>query len=456
VALSQNGFVVPTFPAPYLEVLKLLESTAANLFITGRAGSGKTTLVRHWLATTGKTVAVLAPTGIAALNAGGETIHRFCRMRPNTPPRDMKTVDRREQELYRRLDAVVVDEISMARADVLDCLDRFLRRNGRERGVPFGGAQVVMVGDLGQLAPVVTPDEAPIFGGHTYPTPYFFSARCWQVTSFHTCYLRENFRQADAAFGAVLDAIREGRIEPEALHAFNDTTTGLHRHPDPLRIVMTNHTVQRVNCERLDAVKGREYVYVGRVEGDLTQLPTEQELRLKPGARVMLLSNDPEKRWVNGSTGYMVRTGLTPRVELDTGGTHEVEPYTWQQSAYVFDPEQGIVGTQVVGTYEQLPLRLAWAVTAHKTQSMTLDDALVDWERGAFAYGQAYVALSRVRTLAGLRQRRGLRPSDIKVDPIVQDTMVQLDDGAVYGNAWQQTGLQINLDGHARETIATP
>jgi ATP-dependent exoDNAse (exonuclease V) alpha subunit len=242
----------------------------------------------------------------------------------------------------------------------------------------------------------------------------------------------------------VLDQVRNGNISREALCVFNEATTGkLHRHPDPVRIVMTNRMVQRVNDERLSLLPGREYIYEGHARGDWTQLPTEQELRLKPGARVMLLSNDPEKRWVNGSTGYVVRTGLTPHVKLDTGGTHEVEPYTWQQSAYVFDPEQGIVGTQVVGTYEQMPMRLAWAATAHKTQSMTLDDALVDWERGAFAYGQAYVALSRVRALEGLRQVRALHAMDIKVDPMIERAMTEFVDGSLHGNYWQQSELSI-------------
>jgi len=433
-----------TFVPSYRKVLDLLECTAANVLVTGRAGSGKTTLVQHWLQTTRKTVAMLAPTGIAALNAGGETIHRFCHMRPNTPPRDMKTLSNPDGELYRRLDAIVIDEISMVRGDTLDCLERFMRRNGRQVGLPFGGAQVVMVGDLGQLAPVVTAEESKIFGGHEYQTPYFFSAKCWRLTGFHVCTLSENCRQADAHFGAVLDQVRNGNISREALCVFNEATTGkLHRHPDPVRIVMTNRMVQRVNDERLSLLPGREYIYEGHARGDWTQLPTEQELRLKPGARVMLLSNDPEKRWVNGSTGYVVRTGLTPHVKLDTGGTHEVEPYTWQQSAYVFDPEQGIVGTQVVGTYEQMPMRLAWAATAHKTQSMTLDDALVDWERGAFAYGQAYVALSRVRALEGLRQVRALHAMDIKVDPMIERAMTEFVDGSLHGNYWQQSELSI-------------
>jgi ATP-dependent exoDNAse (exonuclease V) alpha subunit len=434
----------PTFVPSYRQVLDQLECTNANVLVTGRAGGGKTTLLRHWLQTTHKTVAMLAPTGIAALNAGGETIHRFCRMRPNTPPRDMKTLGDSERELYCALDAIVIDEVSMVRADTLDCLERHMRRNGRQTGMPFGGAQVVMVGDLGQLSPVVTPEEKRIFGGHEYATPYFFSAKCWRLSGFHVCMLNENFRQADAGFGAVLDQVRSGTISRETLGEFNGATVGTaHRHPDPVRIVMTNARVQEVNAERLSLLPGRDYIYEGYARGDWTQLPTERELCLKPGARVMMLSNDPEKRWVNGSTACILRTGLTPRVELDTGARHDIEPYMWEQCAYVFDPEEGIVGTQVIGTYEQMPMRLAWAVTAHKTQSLTLDDIVVDWERRAFAFGQAYVSLSRVRTLEGLRQARALRETDIRVDPIIQQAMIEFVDGSAHGNHWQQAELSI-------------
>jgi hypothetical protein len=286
-----------------------------------------------------------------------------------------------------------------------------------------------------------------------YETPYFFSAKCWRLTGFRVCVLTENFRQADVSFGAVLDQVRSGIITPAALSEFNDATVGKpHRHPDPVRIVMTNAAVKRTNSERLSLLPGREYLYEGHAEGDWSRLPTEEDLYLKVGARVMMLNNDPEKRWVNGSAGYVVQTGPVPCVQLDTGGTHEIEPYTWEQTAYVLDPKEGIVGTVVIGAFTQIPLRLAWAVTAHKTQALTLDDVLIDWGRRAFAFGQAYVALSRVRTLKGLRQVRALRDADIMIDPVIERAMREFTDGSTHGNDLQQSELNLSPLAEVRTT----
>ena len=389
------------------------------IFVTGGAGTGKSTFIRELQARfETKNTVVLAPTGIAALTAGGQTIHSFCRL-PLRPvlPEDIR--DAEDRELIEAIELMIIDEISMVRADMLDGVDMFLRRN-RKSTAPFGGVQIVLVGDLFQLPPVVTSrDEETI--AQRYPTPHFFAAHALRGLKFFPVELEIVYRQRDASFAELLASLRDGSGTHDAVRVLNERCTGRTLTGRYLTLMPTRRAAAEENEARLAELTTKPSVYEARRLGtfetvDDERLPAPLQLALKPGAQVMFLRNDPERRWVNGTLGIVksVEKGRVV-VRLDDGATYEVEPVEWQDIRYTLDEETREIVDEVVGTYEQLPLMPAWAVTIHKAQGLTLDKVLVDLGRGAFAEGQVYVALSRCQTLDGLSLRRPLRPHEIRV-----------------------------------------
>ena len=405
---------------------------AGHVFITGKAGTGKSTLINRYLETadTGSTV-VLAPTGVAALNVRGETVHRFFNFGINVTPERVRTSRYRPRnpELYGKLSTIIIDEASMLRADLLDCVDEFLRKHGPRPGEPFGDVRMVFVGDLYQLPPVVPPEAHSIFNSGHYETPYFFSALAFGAPALSRdqpdlVELNSVYRQEDAAFIDLLDRIRTGAVD-------DDDIRGLNERVGPGRagavcLTTTRKAASQVNGRRLDHLEGRPATSRAEIQGDFgraSDYPTEELLTFKVGARVMLVNNDAGGRWVNGSVGEIESIGHncgSVRVRLHEGGQLvDVEPYTWERVRFAM--KDGTITTEKVASFKQLPFLLAWAVTIHKSQGKTFENIVVDFGKGAFASGQAYVALSRSTSLGGIALRRPIDRKGIFADPRVEE-----------------------------------
>lgn len=401
---------------PYAPVAHLLERGARAVFLTGRAGTGKTTFLRSFLDRTGLKAVVVAPSGIAALNAGGQTVHSLFKLPPALiQPQDVRRV--REGRLLKALDLLVIDEISMVRSDLMDAIDRSLRLH-RGDSRPFGGVGLVCVGDSAQLPPVVNCEDAAIlerwFGG-----PYFFDAPGVKALNWTAVELTTAFRQTDARFLQLLDRLRRGRPTREDAELLDARVVDdvPEAGSDSIVLTTTNEAARRINDAEMARIPGESGVYAGEVAGtfDERMFPTDSDLALKVGARVMLLRNDPDRRWVNGTIGTVESLGGSS-VHVRIGRrVHEVEPVSWERYAYELgagdEPER-----KTVGSFKQIPLRPAWALTIHKAQGLTFDQVHVDFGRGAFAHGQTYVALSRCRSLEGLTLSRHLRRTDVRVD----------------------------------------
>jgi ATP-dependent DNA helicase PIF1 len=404
--------------------LDLIEKEGKNLFITGRAGTGKSTLLQLYRNTTRKKVVVLAPTGVAALNVRGQTIHSFFGFPPRLiSPREISK--RKDRRLYRNMDVLVIDEISMVRADMLDNIDFFLRLN-RDSPLPFGGVQVVFFGDMFQLPPVVATDfELEVFST-TYESAFFFSAQIFrQGFELEMLELRKVYRQENRHFLRLLDAIRLNHADQDDLDELNERYE-----PDfdseelYITLCARNATAERINQRELSKIDEPERIYLASVTGEFnpTQFPADAALTLKLGAQVMLLKNDPERRYVNGTIGKIVALEQESlKILIEENGLEwkeiEVTPVTWEIIRYKSDPANTEdIQSEVIGTFTQFPLRLAWAVTIHKAQGKTFDKVIIDLGTGAFEHGQTYVALSRCRTLEGIVLRQRIRPQDMLTD----------------------------------------
>jgi ATP-dependent exoDNAse (exonuclease V) alpha subunit len=432
-------------------LFRLIEDTRDHVFVTGRAGTGKSTLLQHLAWNTSKQIAVCAPTGVAALNVEGQTIHSLFKL----PLGILGSTDEPQSDATRKLlnaiDTLVIDEISMVNADLMDAIDRALRQARGRKAEPFGGAQVVMFGDPYQLAPVPPRgDEARYVRDH-YRSFWFFDAKVWvgetsgdgiiDVGSYgaelHIRELVDIHRQNDPAFKAMLNAVRHGRVTADIAQILNDT--GARTPPEPVEgevplitLATRNDIVNNINRRHLDALPGRAQTAVAEINGDFGRgdaaYPADRELQLKVGAQVMFLRNDlasfgEAPRWVNGTIGTVTRiAGGTVRVEVGDE-EFDVEPAVWERFRYAYDAGSRSLTREIVAEFTQFPLRLAWAVTIHKSQGQTYDRAVIDLGSGAFAPGQTYVALSRLTSLDGLYLSRPLRPSDIRVDPDVQRFM---------------------------------
>lgn len=416
----------------------LLEHGEKHLFLTGKAGTGKSTFLHYFRERTEKNVAVLAPTGVAALNVKGQTIHSFFRFAPAflVPGQKRKGAPERKR-LYKALDIVVIDEISMVRADMFDAIESYLRTHGKHPGKPFGGVTLCIIGDVYQLPPIVTRSEADLFKQY-YKTPHFFGAHGFDPDAFEMIELSRIFRQSveERAFITVLNGVRDGSLSSSALDAFNQLTVGRHKtfsdNDTPVALTAHNDRADEINRRNMVKLEASEYVFQAKAKGsfakltDGRRLPAPCELILKEGARVMFLKNDAAQRWANGTVGT-VETLAQDTVKIRVGAyVYDVEPESWEDIRYSYDADSDDVGEEKAGSYTQYPLQPAWAITIHKSQSKTFDKVIIDLARGAFAPGQAYVALSRCRTQNGVSLTCPLRHSDIRIDPEIVRFMQDL------------------------------
>jgi len=432
----------------FLRALTIMERTDHHVFITGRAGTGKSTLLNHFRRITKKEIAVLAPTGVAALNIEGQTIHSFFNFKPNITPEKIKKVTGADGRLYKEFDTIVIDEVSMVRADLLDCIEKFLRLNGPSRKKWFGGVQMVFIGDLYQLPPVVTTAEKEIFS-HRYETPYFFSGQVFKEETFDMEFieLEKVYRQTEPDFIALLNAIRNRTCTDEDIERLNNRCRPGYVPPDDefcITLTSTNDLAAERNLAKLEELPGEIMEFGGALSGrfDRSSLPAEECLKVKKGAQVMLVNNDKFGRWVNGSLGIVTGTGEDNEgeraviVELQDGSTVPVTPYTWEIFEYLYDRSTKQIATRKTGSFTQYPLRLAWAVTIHKSQGKTFDNVIIDIGRGAFAHGQVYVALSRCTHFDGIVLTKKIKKGHILMDWRV----VKFLTGLKYRKAEEATG----------------
>lgn len=404
--------------------LELMENSSKHLFITGKAGSGKSTLLQHFKKTTQKNIVVLAPTGVAAVNVGGQTIHSFFSFKADIQANAIRY--KGKKEIYTSLQTIVIDEVSMVRADLLDCVDVFMRLHGNARDEPFGGVQMIFIGDLYQLPPIVPYREQEVFYAN-YKSPYFFDSRALDDMALKIIELGKIYRQEDPVFIDMLNAIRTDQIHEDHLTLLNENVLPyFESNNDDVYVYMTttNDIVERVNNAKLEKTPGKEYTFRGQISGEFDDkyLPTEFLLSLKVHAQVMLLNNDVLGRWVNGTVAKVVSVQDDEiTIALPNGKLYKVEPYTWKMYKYVFDEILGHVVAEEIGSYTQYPLKLAWAITIHKSQGKTFDKVIIDMGRGVFAHGQMYVALSRCRTLDGIILKKKVTRRDIVIDRRVRE-----------------------------------
>jgi ATP-dependent exoDNAse (exonuclease V) alpha subunit len=379
------------------------------VFITGNAGTGKTTFLKYFLLNTHKKTVVLAPTGVAALNAGGQTIHSFFSFKPDVTINKIKKKKLSANSVYKKVQTIIIDEVSMLRCDLLDCIDRFLRLN-RDSARPFGGVQIIFIGDLQQLPPVVQAREANIFKT-VYSSPYFLNAHVLEESGIKTAQLKKIYRQTDADFVNLLNAVGSGTACEETLKQLNKRVCRCALENYSIYLTTTNKKAAEVNNYYLSKLQTEHAAFLAETENvdDVKNFPADYELTVKKGAQVMMLNNDPSGRWVNGTIGVVesVSKQLNSdkdviRVKFPKGNVETVEPHKWEIFKYTFNEKLNAIETERTGYFKQFPLKLSWAVTVHKSQGKQFDNVIIDLERGAFAPGQLYVALSRCTTLSGI------------------------------------------------------
>ena len=407
--------------------------TGKSVFLTGKAGTGKTTFLRHITRTTSKRFVVLAPTGVAAINAGGSTIHSFfqlplCPYLPDVKeliteyqtPERYRSLRKERIKILRTLDLLIIDEISMVRADLVDAMDMTLRKY-RRNDKPFGGVQLLMIGDAQQLSPVVKDNERQ-FMSQVYPSPYFFHAKALQKIDYVTIELKKVYRQKDSEFLEILNAVRENRITARTLDALNARVHAYDDEDEPIRLTTHNAKADSVNLSKLEQLPGEMMSFEAHIEGEFPEnsYPADLVLSLKKGAQVMFIRNDSEGDYYNGKIGKVEEVDSRGMILVsdENGNLITVTPVEWENIQYVLDEESGEITPSVLGKFRQFPLRIAWAITIHKSQGLTFDKVIID-AGAAFAFGQVYVALSRCRTLEGISL-----DSPISYSAICSDTYV--------------------------------
>lgn len=421
---------------------EFVEMTGRSVFLTGKAGTGKTTFLREVVENSSKRVVVVAPTGIAAINAGGVTIHSFFQLplHPFIPGSKIESkfaFSKEKRSIIKTIDILVIDEISMVRSDLLDAVDSVLRRF-RDRTKPFGGVQLLMIGDLQQLTPVVTDEEADLLRQY-YPTPYFFGSRALAKIDYVTIELKEVYRQQDEDFIRILNDVRKGFPSMETINTLNsryipdfqsDQDEGY------IRLVTHNNMANSYNEQQLEQIDEPLHCFDAQISGTFPEYsyPTDVRLELKTGAQVMFVKNDPsaEKRYYNGKIGHVAEI-LDDVILVQCPGEEEavaVEQLEWENSRYIINEHTQEMETEVQGVFRQYPLRLAWAITIHKSQGLTFDKAVID-AASSFASGQVYVALSRCRTLDGMVLASPLRQNSVMTDIRVEDYIVNQERAAL-------------------------
>jgi tetratricopeptide repeat protein len=416
------------------KALQIIQFTRRSLFLTGKAGTGKSTFMRHIAATIKKKHIILAPTGIAAINAGGSTLHSFFKLpfHPLLPTdkrysarniRDTLKYNGEKTKLLREVELIIVDEISMVRADIIDFIDKVLRIYNRNMREPFGGKQLLLVGDIYQLEPVIKEDERQLLRPF-YPSCFFFDAHVFREMQLIAVELKKVYRQRDAQFISLLDHIRTSQVSDTDLRLLNARVNAeIGTEEGRLSITLSGRrdTVDYINEKQLNTLPDQPTIFYGHIEGEFPEssLPTPIELEVKTGAQVLFIKNDKERRWVNGTLGTIIGFGDEEDgiiyVRTEDGRDFDVEREIWSNVRYTFNEKEQKIEEEEIGSYQQFPLRLAWAITVHKSQGLTFNNVKIDFTGGVFAGGQTYVALSRCTSLQGISLQEPIRRENIFV-----------------------------------------
>lgn len=446
----------------FLQAWNLIRHTHQSVFLTGKAGTGKSTFLKYICKQTKKKHIVLAPTGIAAMNVGGVTLHSFFQIptRP-IPPDDADyslsrikrklKLSKEKIKLIKAVELLIIDEISMVRPDIIDFIDRVLRSYSDNKKEPFGGKQLLLVGDIFQLEPVITPDTRNILS-HYYPNFFFFNAKVYNSVDLISIELKKIYRQQDDKFIKILDRIRINQASTDDLQIINTRFCNLDTiNNDSFTITLASRRdiVDNINTRNLEVLPGDEYTFKGKINGDFPDklLPTDRDLILKENAQIIFIKNDKDKRWVNGTIGKVHK--ITPEVlmiKLESGDIHTLAPDVWRNIKYTFNEEKKQIEEEILGEFTQFPIKAAWALTVHKSQGLTFSNVILDLGDGAFSSGQTYVALSRCTSLEGITLKSRLSKRDIIVNPAVADFSKNFNDQLAISNAISYARADILYD----------